>query len=495
MSARFVARNQPVKLAALEGQFRTQRGAPLRIGGLPDPVKETTRYAIEIPRGLSLLAFNDPDAEVVGLSAFPRDERPNPVLVHLAFQVMVACGIALAAVGAAGAILGWKRRERFFSRPFLRAVVACGPLGLLAVEAGWVVTELGRQPWVIHKVMRTSDAVTPVGGLALPFVFFTLFYLALGFFAGASLFTPFLLGVVLGAVSTRGVRADGLSSIAGGTGAWLALFPLSAGGMTLSSSAYLALGERHRAGGGSVLTPPLLGGFPSESVRTANPVQTARIYEVSNANPVGGGRQLTFSVPNGGPRNGWEPGKEKSGKWMSRSNCPARLVHRIVQAHDATNGRWRMSRGNTDRIEEKILLRVPRARVWRALTNAEEFGAWFGVKLAGAFAPGASVKGTITEKGYEGMRFELVVDRIEPQHLFSWRWHPYAVDPEVDYSHEPPTLVVCELEEVADGTVLTLVESGFDGVPAARRAEAYRMHVEGWAAQMKAIEQYLVKAA
>jgi len=154
--------------------------------------------------------------------------------------------------------------------------------------------------------------VTPVGGLALPFVFFTLFYLALGFFAGASLFTPFLLGVVLGAVSTRGVRADGLSSIAGGTGAWLALFPLSAGGMTLSSSAYLALGERHRAGGGSVLTPPLLGGFPSESVRTANPVQTARIYEVSNANPVGGGRQLTFSVPTGASKwmGTWE-GKKR----------------------------------------------------------------------------------------------------------------------------------------------------------------------------------------
>ena len=183
LSARVVARNQPAKLAALEGQFRTQRGAPLRIGGLPDPVKESTRYAIEIPRGLSLLAFNDPDAEVVGLSAFPRDERPNPVPVHLAFQVMVACGIALAAVGATGAILGWKRRERLFSRPFLRAVVACGPLGLLAVEAGWVVTELGRQPWVIHKVMRTSDAVTPVGGLALPFAFFSLIYLVLGVFA------------------------------------------------------------------------------------------------------------------------------------------------------------------------------------------------------------------------------------------------------------------------------------------------------------------------
>jgi cytochrome bd ubiquinol oxidase subunit I len=183
LSARVVARNQPAKLAALEGQFRTQRGAPLRIGGLPDAAAETTRYSIEIPGALSLLAFHDRDAEVVGLSAFPRDERPNPVPVHLAFQFMVACGMAMIAVGAAGAILRWKGRERFFSRPFLRAVAACGPLGLLAVEAGWVVTELGRQPWIIHKVMRTSAAVTPVGGLALPFAFFTLIYLALGVFA------------------------------------------------------------------------------------------------------------------------------------------------------------------------------------------------------------------------------------------------------------------------------------------------------------------------
>jgi uncharacterized protein YndB with AHSA1/START domain len=154
-----------------------------------------------------------------------------------------------------------------------------------------------------------------------------------------------------------------------------------------------------------------------------------------------------------------------------------------------------MSTKNTDRIEEKILLRVPRARVWRALTDAEEFGAWFGVKLTGVFAPGATVNGTITEKGYEGLPFEIVVDRFEPQRLFSWRWHPYAVDPAVDYSAEPPTLVVCELEEAADGTVLTLVESGFDRVPAARRAEAYGMHEEGWAAQMKSIERYLAKAA
>jgi uncharacterized protein YndB with AHSA1/START domain len=154
-----------------------------------------------------------------------------------------------------------------------------------------------------------------------------------------------------------------------------------------------------------------------------------------------------------------------------------------------------MSTKNTDRIEEKILLRVPRARVWRALTDAEEFGAWFGVKLAGTFAPGVSVKGTITEKEYEGVPLEIAVERIEPRRLFSWRWHPYAVDPDVDYSAEPPTLVVCELERVADGTVLTLVESGFDGIPAVRRAEAYRMHEEGWAAQMKSIERHLAMAA
>jgi cytochrome d ubiquinol oxidase subunit I len=187
MSARFVARSQPVKLAAMEGQFRTERGAPLRIGGMPDPVNETTRYAIEVPRGLSLLAFHDPDAEVLGLSAVPRDERPDPRPVHAAFQVMVACGMCMAAVAVAGALLGWRRREAFFGRAFLLAVAACGPLGLLAVEAGWVVTEMGRQPWIIHKVMRTSEAVTPVGGLALPLVVFSLIYLALGTFAARML--------------------------------------------------------------------------------------------------------------------------------------------------------------------------------------------------------------------------------------------------------------------------------------------------------------------
>lgn len=179
-NARFTAKDQPVKLAAMEGQFRTERGAPLRIGGIPDAETGTTRFAIEIPRGLSLLAFHDPDAEVKGLEAFPREEWPNPLLVHVAFQVMVACGSAMAAVALFAALLAWKSREKLVRPPFLLAVLFCSPLGIVAVEAGWSVTELGRQPWVIRGVMRTADAVTPVGGLALPFAFFSALYLALG---------------------------------------------------------------------------------------------------------------------------------------------------------------------------------------------------------------------------------------------------------------------------------------------------------------------------
>ncbi len=149
----------------------------------------------------------------------------------------------------------------------------------------------------------------------------------------------------------------------------------------------------------------------------------------------------------------------------------------------------------SDRIEEKIFLRVPRARVWRALTSADEFGDWFGVKLAGEFAPGFPVKGTITVEGYEGHPFELLVERMESPALFSWYWHPYAMDPDVDYSAETPTHVVYELEEGPSGTLLSVSESGFDALPAERREEAYRMHEEGWAEQMKSIERYLAKAA
>jgi cytochrome d ubiquinol oxidase subunit I len=179
-NARFIARDQPAKLAALEGQFRTERGAPLRIGGIPDTEKGTTRFAIEIPKGLSLLAFHDPDAEVAGLEAFPPEDRPDPLPVHLAFQLMVACGTALAAVSLLSAWRAAARRGGLFESGFLRAVVCCSPLGIVAVEAGWAVTEMGRQPWVIRGVMRTADAVTPVGGLIFPFAFFSALYLALG---------------------------------------------------------------------------------------------------------------------------------------------------------------------------------------------------------------------------------------------------------------------------------------------------------------------------
>jgi uncharacterized protein YndB with AHSA1/START domain len=153
-----------------------------------------------------------------------------------------------------------------------------------------------------------------------------------------------------------------------------------------------------------------------------------------------------------------------------------------------------MGTGETDRIEKKVLLRAPRARVWRALTDADEFGTWFGVKLLGTFAPGARVRGKVTHPGYEHVPFEIAIERMEPGRLFSWRWHPAAIEADVDYSAEPTTLVVFELEEVPGGTMLTVVESGFDRIPPARRAQAYRLNEEGWGLQTKSIEQHLAKA-
>jgi len=149
----------------------------------------------------------------------------------------------------------------------------------------------------------------------------------------------------------------------------------------------------------------------------------------------------------------------------------------------------------TDRIEKMIRLRAPRSRVWRALTDAREFGAWFQVELEGAFAPGARVRGKITTPGYEHLTMEITVERMEPERLFSYRWHPYAIDPKLDYSSEPTTLVEFQLAPVAEGTLLTVVESGFDRIPAARRAEAYRMNDGGWAEQMKNIERHVASAS
>jgi uncharacterized protein YndB with AHSA1/START domain len=147
----------------------------------------------------------------------------------------------------------------------------------------------------------------------------------------------------------------------------------------------------------------------------------------------------------------------------------------------------------TDRIEKQVMLRAPRSRVWRAITDATEFGSWFGVKLESAFKAGATVRGRITHPGYEHLTLEVVIDRVEPEHYFSYRWHPYAVDPKVDYSPEPTTLVEFRLEDTHDGTRLTIVESGFDRIPLARRAEAFRMNEGGWTAQAQNIERHVAK--
>ena len=179
--AKAVARNQPVKLAAFEGHFDTRRGAPLHIGGWPDEAAGVTRWALEVPRGLSLLAFNDPDAEVRGLNDFPRENWPPVPLVHLAFQLMVACGTVMALVGLWSAWRRWRHGRSWpTSRRFLLAVGLSAPLGFIAIEAGWIVTEVGRQPWIIYGIMRTEDAVTPMPGLIVPFLTFTVLYLLLG---------------------------------------------------------------------------------------------------------------------------------------------------------------------------------------------------------------------------------------------------------------------------------------------------------------------------
>lgn len=146
---------------------------------------------------------------------------------------------------------------------------------------------------------------------------------------------------------------------------------------------------------------------------------------------------------------------------------------------------------HTDRLEKHVTLRAPRSRVWRALTRSEEFGSWFGVKLERDFAEGATVRGRITIKGYEDAMFEMFVERIQPERLFSYRWHPYAIDPKYDYSSEPTTLVEFRLQESGNETRLTIVESGFDKLPAARRAEAFRMNEGGWTGQLKNIERYV----
>ncbi|HKP76940.1 MAG TPA: cytochrome ubiquinol oxidase subunit I [Longimicrobiaceae bacterium] len=178
VSAAHVARNQPVKLAAAEAHFHTMRGAPVIVGGIPDMEARTVRGAVRIPRLLSFLATEDFDGEVKGLDAVPRAEWPNVAVAHLAFDVMVGSAFALIGLGAWFWLLRWRRREP--ARWLLRALVAGSPLGIVALEAGWIVTEVGRQPWIVRGVMLTRDGVTPVEGVAATFFGFSVLYLVLG---------------------------------------------------------------------------------------------------------------------------------------------------------------------------------------------------------------------------------------------------------------------------------------------------------------------------
>jgi uncharacterized protein YndB with AHSA1/START domain len=150
------------------------------------------------------------------------------------------------------------------------------------------------------------------------------------------------------------------------------------------------------------------------------------------------------------------------------------------------------SSSGTDRIERSIHIKAPRSRVWQALSNAQEYGDWFGVDLKGqTFAPGQHVRGPITIAGFEHVFFDVVVEQVVPESLLSYRWHPYAVDPAIDYSKEQRTLVTFTLKDVDQGTLLTVVESGFDNVPPDRRLEAFRMNGRGWDAQMQNIDRHV----
>jgi uncharacterized protein YndB with AHSA1/START domain len=159
---------------------------------------------------------------------------------------------------------------------------------------------------------------------------------------------------------------------------------------------------------------------------------------------------------------------------------------------------------NTDRIEKQVLLNASRERVWRALSEAEQFGTWFGVRFDGPFVAGERLTGTITptrvdeevarmQAPHEGTPFEWVIDRIEPMDRIAFRWHPFGIDRAVDYSSEPMTLIVFELHHAADGILLTVTESGFDKLPPERRAKAFEANEGGWTHQMKLIEQYLAR--
>lgn len=206
--ARMVAHYQPVKLASLEGQFQTEHGAPLRIGGLPDVNTRETRYAIEIPSGLSLLAFHDPDATVLGLNDFPQSDWPPVLLVHLSFQIMVGAASVLSLTAIVAFWARWRSKTWLTARWALWTLVTVSPLGFVALEAGWMVTELGRQPWIIHGILRTADAVTGTTHLTPVFLTVTVLYCCLGIAVVWLLAAHVIQTPTLRCIDREGVHAD-----------------------------------------------------------------------------------------------------------------------------------------------------------------------------------------------------------------------------------------------------------------------------------------------
>ncbi len=176
ISAKDVAQRQPVKLAAMEAHYETSKGVPLYIGGIVDQEKKEVKYKIEIPNALSFLAFGDFNAEVKGLNDFPEDEIPNVAIVHYAFQIMVGIGGLLMLAGIFFFFSNWKKKHWFDKKFFWKVFAFLAPAGFIALEAGWIVTEVGRQPWIIHKIMKTKDAVTPMPGVVYSFYLYVVLY-------------------------------------------------------------------------------------------------------------------------------------------------------------------------------------------------------------------------------------------------------------------------------------------------------------------------------
>lgn len=204
LSARRVAELQPAKLAAMEALYTTQAGAPLVLGGIPNDESQSVALGIEIPYALSFLATRTLTGTVTGLQDIPRDEWPNTRVVHWAFDIMVASGMIMLALIAWAGWLWWRKRRLPSGKWFLRALVIAGPLGFLAIETGWIVTEVGRQPWIIYRVMRTAEAVTPIPGLAIPLVTFTLIYGVLSVILAVFLHRQFAATLGGGRESDRG---------------------------------------------------------------------------------------------------------------------------------------------------------------------------------------------------------------------------------------------------------------------------------------------------